>query len=62
MTVTEYRGVLRADGKRFGIVVGRFNDLITERLLAGAREAFRQHEVAEDALDIAWVPGAMEVP
>lgn len=60
--MTEYRGVLRADGKRFGIVVGRFNELITERLLAGAREGFRQHEVFEEALDVAWVPGALEVP
>jgi 6,7-dimethyl-8-ribityllumazine synthase len=60
--VAEYRGVLRAGGKRFGVVAARFNELITERLLAGAREGFRQHEVAEEALDVAWVPGALEVP
>ena len=60
--MTEFRGVLRADGQRFAIVVSRFNDLITDRLLAGAREGFLQHGIGEEALDVAWVPGALEIP
>ncbi len=57
----EYRGRLRAEGKRFGIVVAQFNDLITSRLLSGAQSAFWQHGVAEDAIDVAYVPGAFEL-
>jgi 6,7-dimethyl-8-ribityllumazine synthase len=60
--MAEYRGNLRADDKRFAIVVARFNDFITERLLAGAREAFRDHGVTEDAIDVARVPGSFEIP
>jgi 6,7-dimethyl-8-ribityllumazine synthase len=58
----EYRGRLRADGKRFAIVVAEFNDLITSRLLEGAKAGFWQHGVEVDALDIAYVPGAFELP
>src|ERR1700704_2935926 len=58
----EYRGRLRADGKRFAIVVSRFNELITKRLLSGAREGFRQLSIPEEAIDLAWVPGALEIP
>ena len=58
----EYRGILRVDGKRFAIVVARFNELITERLLAGAARAFRDHGVPDDAVDVAHVPGSFEIP
>jgi 6,7-dimethyl-8-ribityllumazine synthase len=60
--MAEFRGTLRADGKRFAIVVARFNDFITERLLAGARDAFRDHGVPDDAVDVARVPGSFEIP
>jgi len=60
--MAEYRGTLRTDGKRFAIVVARFNEFITERLLAGARDAFRDHGVPEDAIDVARVPGSFEIP
>lgn len=60
--MADYRGNLRADDKRFAIVVARFNDFITERLLAGAREAFRDHGVAEESIDVARVPGSFEIP
>src|SRR5438874_1882493 len=60
--MSEYRGTLRAEGKRFGIVVARFNEFITERLLTGARDAFRDHGVSEDAIDVARVPGSFEIP
>jgi 6,7-dimethyl-8-ribityllumazine synthase len=60
--MADYRGILRADGKRFAIVVARFNEFVTERLLAGARDAFRDHGVPEDAIDVARVPGSFEIP
>jgi 6,7-dimethyl-8-ribityllumazine synthase len=59
--VAEYRGLLRADGKRFAIVAARFNEIVTEHLLTGAREGFRQLGVPDDAIDVAWVPGSLEV-
>jgi 6,7-dimethyl-8-ribityllumazine synthase len=51
----------RADG-RFAIVVARFNELITEQLLAGAQTAFDQHGVSAEAIDVARVPGSFEIP
>ncbi len=47
---------------RFAIVAARFNSMITEALLAGCRDAFARHGVADDRLDVAWVPGAFEIP
>src|SRR5690625_255914 len=47
---------------RFGIVVSRFNDFITERLLSGALDALVRHGVPEEAIDVVWVPGAVEIP
>jgi 6,7-dimethyl-8-ribityllumazine synthase len=47
---------------RFGIVVSRYNEAITTRLLSGAVETLRAGGVADDAIDIAWVPGAWELP
>lgn len=47
---------------KVGIVVGRFNEFINDKLLAGALDGLKRHGVAEDNIDIAWVPGAFEVP
>ncbi len=47
---------------RFAIVVARFNAKVTESLLAGCRDAFVRHGVADDRLDVAWVPGSFEIP
>ena len=47
---------------KIGIVVGRFNEFITAKLLSGAQDALIRHGVAEENIDIAWVPGAFEVP
>lgn len=58
----EYHGQLRGEGRRFGIVVSRFNELVTKQLLAGARECLVRHGVAEDDIVVAWVPGAWEIP
>jgi 6,7-dimethyl-8-ribityllumazine synthase len=59
--LTEHHGQIRGEGKRFGIVVARFNDLITRQLLAGARDCLLQHGVADDAIEAVWVPGAWEL-
>jgi 6,7-dimethyl-8-ribityllumazine synthase len=58
----EYHGMLRGDGLRVAIVCGRFNDLITERLLAGALDALVRHGVDADSITVAWAPGAFELP
>jgi len=57
-----YEGHLLGEGLRFGLVVGRFNEFITNRLLSGALDALKRHGVAEEDMEIAWVPGAFEVP
>ncbi len=60
---TEFRGKIEAAaGRRFAIVVSRYNDAITGRLLNGAVESLREHGMADADLDVAWVPGAWELP
>lgn len=58
----EIRGDFLARGRRFAIVVARFNELVTGKLLAGAVDCLRAHGIAEDDLVVAWVPGAFELP
>lgn len=58
----EIRGALNGRGRRFVILVSRFNELVTERLLTGARACLLQHGAAEDHVDVVWVPGAWELP
>ena len=55
-------GTLVADDARFGIVASRFNEFITQPLLDGALDALRRHGADLDAVDVAWCPGAFEVP
>ena len=50
------------DGARFAVVCSRFNDTITRRLLDGARDALIRHGAPKDAIDVAWCPGAFEIP
>jgi 6,7-dimethyl-8-ribityllumazine synthase len=57
-----FEGFLKGEGLRFAIVVSRFNDFIGSKLLAGARDCLTRHGVNEDQVDIAWVPGALEIP
>jgi 6,7-dimethyl-8-ribityllumazine synthase len=57
-----FEGHLVGTGLKVGIVVGRFNDFITSRLLGGAQDAFKRHGLNEENVDIAWVPGAFEIP
>ena len=53
---------LIGSGLKVGIVVGRFNEFITSKLLGGALDGLKRHGVDEDDIDIAWVPGAFELP
>ncbi|PWI56619.1 6,7-dimethyl-8-ribityllumazine synthase [Sulfoacidibacillus thermotolerans] len=57
-----FEGHLLGTGLRIGIVVARFNDFISARLLAGAQDALTRHGVDADQVDVAWVPGAFEIP
>ena len=60
--VKVFEGQLTAEGLSFGIVVARFNEFITSKLLAGALDALRRHGANENRIDVAWVPGAFEIP
>ncbi|MBP1919596.1 6,7-dimethyl-8-ribityllumazine synthase [Youngiibacter multivorans] len=57
-----YEGKLISEGKRYGIVVGRFNEFIGGKLLSGALDGLRRHGVSEEDIEISWVPGAFEIP
>ena len=57
-----YEGNLIGTGLRVGIVAGRFNELIVSKLVGGALDALKRHGVAEEAVEVAWVPGAFEIP
>jgi len=59
---TTFEGRLRGEGLSIAIVVSRFNDLITRQLLAGAQDGLRRHDVEEERVDVAWVPGSFEIP
>ncbi|MFH1538053.1 MAG: 6,7-dimethyl-8-ribityllumazine synthase [bacterium] len=57
-----YEGNLIAAGLKFGIVVSRFNDFISGRLLDGALDALMRHGASQDNIEVAWVPGSFEAP
>ncbi len=57
-----FEGNLVAQGLRVGIVVGRFNEFIVSKLLGGAIDGLKRHGVEEDNIEVAWVPGAFELP
>ena len=57
-----FEGKLIAEGLRFGIIVGRFNEFIGGKLLSGALDAISRHGGNDKDIDIAWVPGAFEIP
>lgn len=60
--VVERRGDPTGQGRRIAIVVARFNDEVTQRLLKGAEEALAEHGVAPGDILISWVPGSFEIP
>jgi 6,7-dimethyl-8-ribityllumazine synthase len=60
--MTTFEGKLSGKGLRFALIVGRFNELISGQLLQGAMDNLTRHDVAETDVDVAWVPGAFEMP
>ena len=60
--MTEYEAGAEGAGRRIGIVVSRFNLVVTRELLSGARDCLLQHGVADEGIVAAWVPGAWEIP
>lgn len=57
-----YEGHLVSEGLKYGVVVGRFNEFISGKLLGGALDAFKRHGASESDVEVAWVPGAFEIP
>ena len=57
-----YEGKFTAKGIKIGIVAARFNEAIGSKLLDGALDGLRRHDVKDDDISIAWVPGAFEIP
>lgn len=57
-----YEGKLVSTEIRIGIVIARFNEFITSKLLSGAIDTLKRHDVSEESIEIAWVPGAFEIP
>jgi len=59
---TTLQGNIVGKDRKFGIVVSRFNEFISSKLLEAALDCFQRHEVLEQNIDIAWVPGSFEIP
>lgn len=60
--MNNYEGKLDGSGLKIAIAVSRFNGIVTERLLSGAKDALTRHGVNEDDIDVYWCPGAFELP
>lgn len=60
--MTIFEGKLIPEKIKVGIIATRFNEFITSKLLCGALDGLKRHDVAEDCIDVAWVPGAFEIP
>ena len=57
-----FEGMLLGKGLKFGLVVSRFNEFFTQKLLEGAQDALLRHGVNEEDIEVAWVPGSFEIP
>src|SRR4030067_1063235 len=57
-----FEGKLLGEGLKFGLVVSRFNEFITKKLVEGAQDALLRHGVNEDDIEVAWTPGCFEIP
>ena len=57
-----FQGMLLGEGLKFGVVISRFNEFITKKLLDGAQDALLRHGVSDGDIDVAWVPGSFEIP
>ncbi len=59
---TQYEGLLNGKDFKFSLVVARFNEFITGKLLEGAKDALLRHGVTEEDIEVVWVPGSFEIP
>ena len=57
-----YEGKLNGSGLKIGIVAARFNEFIVSKLVSGAEDCLYRHDVAKEDVEVAWVPGAFEIP
>ena len=57
-----FEGMLIGKGLKFGLVISRFNEFISKKLLEGAQDALHRHGVNDEDVDIAWTPGSFEIP
>ena len=57
-----YEGSLVSQGIKVGIVAARFNEFIVSKLVSGALDGLKRHDVKDEDIDVAWVPGAFEIP
>jgi len=62
LSMKTYEGNLMAEGLKIGIIAARFNEFITSKLVGGAMDGLRRHGVLEADIELAWVPGAFEIP
>lgn len=60
--ITQHEGHLSAKGFRFGIIVSRFNEFISSKLLSGAFDVLRRHDAQDENIEVFWVPGSFEIP
>jgi 6,7-dimethyl-8-ribityllumazine synthase len=58
----QYEGMLLGKGLKFGVVISRFNEFFSQKMLDGARDALLRHGVSEDDIELAWTPGSFEIP
>ena len=57
-----YEGIISGRGLKFAIIVSRFNEFITSKLLSGAIDTLKRHETSDENISVVWVPGAFEIP
>jgi 6,7-dimethyl-8-ribityllumazine synthase len=62
VTPIVHEGSLEGRGRRFAVAASRFNDVVTSRLVEGALAAFRRHGISDQDVEVAWTPGAFELP
>jgi 6,7-dimethyl-8-ribityllumazine synthase len=62
MMSKRFEGMLLGKGLRFGLVVSRFNEFFSQKLLEGAQDALLRHGVSEENIEVAWTPGSFEIP
>ena len=58
----QYEGMLLGKGLKFGVVISRFNEFFSKKLLEGAQDALLRHGVNEEDIELAWTPGSFEIP